>query len=191
MKFFGASMACMAISMAFRMAFAITHQHWCVIAQIIFILGQLGFPVRANRRCSAIDARRGDVLKTLIFLLENFQMNGLELIAAERQRQILKKGFSAERDDTYVSEELVYAAMHYAEPSGALDQPLWPASWGSCAAKDDADRIAHLMKAGALIAAEIDRLQRVFPRVDRLLHDAGRAEGGNRDGPRDERRRGR
>ena len=84
-------------------------------------------------------------------------MTGAEMIAEERERQIAVKGWTAEHDDHHQDGELVAAAMVYADRA---DPPLaeWP--WGEEPAGLGADRIRDLTKAGALIAAEIDRLTR-------------------------------
>ena len=94
-------------------------------------------------------------------------MNGIERIAAERRRQIEAEGWSATHDDQYTSGQLASAAGAYAWVSGLddgmrklrKDNPpaCWP--WGSEWWKPG-NRIRELEKAGALIAAEIDRLQR-------------------------------
>ena len=86
---------------------------------------------------------------------------GVELIAAERIRQIEKEGFDGVHDDEHKNNELVLAAMCYAEPNRGGDgvPPAFP--WDACWWKPSPnDRIKELTKAGALIAAEIDRLIR-------------------------------
>ncbi|WP_346236729.1 hypothetical protein ABDK00_014145 [Niabella insulamsoli] len=91
---------------------------------------------------------------------------GIEIIADERQRQKEVEGFTASHDAEHSAGELAMAAMCYAmEPCWrpAEMAPLgWP--WCSCDPKDGFrpspdNRIKELAKAGALIAAEIDRLQ--------------------------------
>ena len=88
---------------------------------------------------------------------------GIELIAAERKRQVEAEGYSQEHDDSYQYNELACAASWYAMPSvtrDALevsDMDFWP--WRKQFFKPG-DRLRELVKAGALIAAEIDRMQR-------------------------------
>lgn len=111
-------------------------------------------------------------------------MNGIELIAAERQRQVSLEGYSAKHDDTHAKGELAMAAVCYAanEPVYVRDQYVnngvyfcdpWPfeSEWDKRPVDDDDNpvfeidsdvRIRQLVKAGALIAAEIDRLQRAM-----------------------------
>ena len=101
---------------------------------------------------------------------------GIELIAAERERQITAEGWSAAHDDEHPLGELSQAAACYADIAGSImhgakvadikgyycdctgPNPQWPfedAAW-----KPSQDPVKNLVKAGALIAAEIDRLQR-------------------------------
>ncbi len=86
-------------------------------------------------------------------------MTGIELIAAERQRQVTAEGWTAEHDDQHNGGEMAFAAMCYADPDGLSEPDIywpWEAEWW----KPSGDRVRNLVKAGALIAAEIDRLER-------------------------------
>lgn len=92
-------------------------------------------------------------------------MTGIELIAAERKRQIEVEGWTAEHDRQHKSGELALAAACYAVPDnkrywggGTILIRLWPWDWEWWKPSPN-DRIRELVKAGALIAAEIDRLQ--------------------------------
>ena len=108
---------------------------------------------------------------------------GIEIIAAERARQVEEKGWSPEHDDHHKFGELGDAALVYAEcavcqvrgatgeeirevfdegmPYAAMDWPWTNDFTGQCnGLKVDDDPIRNLAKAGALIAAEIDRLER-------------------------------
>lgn len=99
---------------------------------------------------------------------------GLFLIAQERQRQIHKEGFDAEHDDHHTDMSMAMAAAWYAAPceiyrfayptDSISDRELeeaWPTSWDeSWDKKELHDRIKQLQIAGALIAAEIERLYR-------------------------------
>jgi hypothetical protein len=88
-------------------------------------------------------------------------MNGAELIADERKRQVEEEGYSQEHDDMYSFGQLAYAsacyALHSVMPSQLQPMLLWP--WLSESWKPKSP-IRDLIRAGALIAAEIDRLQR-------------------------------
>lgn len=81
---------------------------------------------------------------------------GIEVIAEERQRQIKEEGWTLEHDKQWKHGELAEAAACYAS---LIDRPfdVWPfdMSWWKPTPND---RIRELQKAGALIAAEIDRL---------------------------------
>ena len=87
---------------------------------------------------------------------------GIELIARERQRQITEEGWTSEHDNTHRNGELVLAAMTYADEahigSVRLIGSTWP--WDEKWWKPGSP-VRNLVKAGALIAAEIDRLQRL------------------------------
>lgn len=82
---------------------------------------------------------------------------GVELIAAERQRQITTEGWTAEHDQKHDQGQLVDAAVCYLVPTDDdVHDWYWPwaRSWWK---PTPDDRIRELVKAGALIAAEIDR----------------------------------
>lgn len=97
-------------------------------------------------------------------------MTGAELIAKERERQKGECLYSPEYD---IKENrfgaLALAAACYALPQkrrncvkyAYIPRPipeLWPWDWDTYKPTED-DRISELVRAGALIAAEIDRLQ--------------------------------
>lgn len=104
---------------------------------------------------------------------------GASLIAAERQRQIDAEGWTPEHDDQHDDGELAEAACCYATdpkiradimlttdgaanvntPGSGYDPRHWP--WHDGWRPHPDDRVRELVKAGALIAAEIDRLQRL------------------------------
>lgn len=90
---------------------------------------------------------------------------GISVIQKERRRQILEEGFSTKSDaENYPCGELADAAACYVmrdywrkferNPSFHIMWP-WEANWWKPTPED---RIKELAKAGALIAAEIDRL---------------------------------
>lgn len=90
--------------------------------------------------------------------------DGCDLITAERRRQLKVEGHTPEHDDLMVSGALACAAASYAlvsTNSAAWQEAgkiLWP--WGVEDWKPKT-AICNLVRAGALIAAEIDRLQRL------------------------------
>lgn len=113
------------------------------------------------------------------------ESDGTALIAAERARQIRVECWTPDHDDEHTDHSLALAACAYAAPSPDIAQICWPASWSPewdkrpvvqaaslpgvhpvtrLAGADEIpipQRIRNLAKAGALIAAEIDRLQRL------------------------------
>lgn len=92
---------------------------------------------------------------------ERRNMTGVELITRERQRQIEVEGWSYQHDDQHTQCQLAQAAACYAWPPmrPPFVKKAWP--WDRVYWKPTPEnRIRELIKAGALIAAEIDRLQR-------------------------------
>jgi hypothetical protein len=98
-------------------------------------------------------------------------ISGIELIAQERQRQIEKEGWTAEHDSRHKNEELAWVACYYAMPGiivyvdgndpAISPETMYPVTWNECWAKrDKKSRTQQLAVAGALIAAEIDRLNK-------------------------------
>ena len=96
--------------------------------------------------------------------------NGIELIAEERQRQIAEEGWTPEHDDEHSTGELALVASFYAMAeqqrleeliTDSITPPTgfpWDAEWWKPTPEN---RVRELQKAGALIAAEIDRLNRL------------------------------
>jgi len=100
-------------------------------------------------------------------------MNGIERIAAERKRQIEIEGWDQKHDAEHTGGELADAAACYADAAasqargagiqeieccyvGIDASPVWP--WDEKWFKLADDPVRNLEKAGALIAAEIDRI---------------------------------
>lgn len=108
---------------------------------------------------------------------------GVALIASERERQVTGEGYTPEHDDEHQVGELALAAALYATPTLLYEQRRYavavtfqdPWPWeprfdgrphnGNVLKANTAlpreARIRQLVKAGALIAAEIDRLERL------------------------------
>ena len=88
--------------------------------------------------------------------------DGAMLITSERRRQIQREGWTPEHDDAHEEDELARAAVKYIEAACAFDHgwhAMWP--WEPSWWKPSDDAIRNLTKAGALIAAEIDRIRRI------------------------------
>lgn len=95
--------------------------------------------------------------------------DGVSLIAAERRRQMEQEGWTPSHDDEHDGGELARAAeaylFRYDEGADSTIPGMWPGGWHHRWWKPSADPIRNLVKAGALIAAEIDRLQRAATRL--------------------------
>jgi hypothetical protein len=91
---------------------------------------------------------------------------GIEIIAAERERQMRVEGWTPEHDDEHIGGELAAAAACYAifpdDPPFPPGRPPygwpWAAEWWKPGPRS-------LAKAGALYLAERDRMQRAHDRI--------------------------
>lgn len=99
--------------------------------------------------------------------------DGASLIAAERRRQVQEKGWSAAHDDEHDDQSLLHAAgwivndledaATHESDEDAEDDPdaPWPEKLAAHVRKKYGDdKVRRLTIAGAMIAAEIDRLRR-------------------------------
>jgi hypothetical protein len=119
---------------------------------IVMKLKELGFE----------DVRKGDTDEILDTVLG--AMGGAGQIAIERERQITKKNMSPASDVQWRRGQLVMASECYSyysvpstpDPTGA--PTTWP--FHSTHWKPSSSPIRNLQKAGALLAAEIDRRER-------------------------------
>lgn len=103
--------------------------------------------------CDSIDRIMSDMKNYIknksLFCIPSFDaISGIELIIKERERQIKELGYTSEHDDNHTENFLALEAIRYATPNKDISLE---------------GRIVELSKAGALIAAEIDRLQRYKP----------------------------
>lgn len=111
---------------------------------------------------------------------------GIELIAEERQRQIEAKGYDKDHDDMETAFQLSSAAAlyicnaqnqdfkdhtHYDDKGDVtrfqmreIDSKKWGAAWPweDHNGRIDSDILTSLVKAGALIVAEIERYNRLI-----------------------------
>ena len=106
--------------------------------------------IRANYDKTVADCWRAKVAE-----LEAQVAGGAGLIAAERQRQVSEEGWTPEHDDEHIDGYLAIAAAHLC--CGFSDR------WGLYD-KHRHNRQRQLVIAGALIAAELDRLARTAPK---------------------------
>lgn len=82
-------------------------------------------------------------------------------VARERDRQIKAEGYSLERDDKYLNQQLPAAAASFvahARGQHVLATSLWP--WAPKSWKPKTERNS-LIKAAALLIAEIERRDRL------------------------------
>lgn len=140
------------------------------VAPAAFFNGPVWWPWSGNRR-------RAGSIPVMVPQLKTMKFKGLELIAEERVRQISEEGNYPKKDDTYLQGELISAAKCYVTAArmqvrGATldtvkaridlgDFAWWP--WDRDSFKPDTP-LRNLVKAGALIAAEIDRMHRAAER---------------------------
>lgn len=116
-------------------------------------------------------ARIGELAGLELLLTTGGAGRGVTTIAQERRRQIEGERFDPTADQQYDQGELARAAACYVRleamrsvaatvPGTAVDDrvpPEWP--WARCGWKPK-DRRSNLVRAGALIAAELDRMDR-------------------------------
>lgn len=100
--------------------------------------------------------------------------DAIDLIRAERERQVSEEGWTTEHDDEHLGYDLRLAAACYALPESErvrileddvylhLRSLIWPWTEDYWKPTPD-DPVRELVKAGALIVAEIERLQRKEP----------------------------
>ncbi len=96
--------------------------------------------------------------------------SGAKLISLERTRQQKQEGYLPWHDDDHDQGELGRAAIGYVASAlkitvvehigKGITREVWPSDWEF---KPQAS-LRDLVRAGALIAAEIDRLRRASPR---------------------------
>lgn len=86
-----------------------------------------------------------------------FMKDAVDLIEEERIRQVLEKKYTSSHDDLHTRGELAIAAAKLAlnHTDATVVDPQY-VHWKLT----EKDTFRNLVKAGALIAAEIDRLQR-------------------------------
>lgn len=116
---------------------------------------------------AAVEQHRGD-------LIVETSSIGIALVAIERARQVRDEGWSSGHDDEHVAGELARAAVAYGITAVWQQFAVWPPVAGEPAEEIEWPWLDHwykpgptaeqtLVKAGALIAAEIDRLRRSQP----------------------------
>jgi hypothetical protein len=129
----------------------------------------------SQKALAASQAQVRELQKDKDRFLESCASRGVKLIAQERIRHISEEGWTPAHDDSHSHEEMALAAATYAVPEYVRQTTLaktfsymepkrilrylwpWDMKWWK---PTPHNRERELVKAGALIAAEIDRLQR-------------------------------
>lgn len=91
-------------------------------------------------------------LADMVYLYTHGAAEGIELLVKERRRQIEEKGYDAAHDDRHDSKEMLSEAAVKLNSVGAGESD-YP--------------VTDLVRAGALLAAELDRIDRMMQRVAR------------------------
>lgn len=128
-----------------------------------------------------------------VHLFDSIPLFGYELVTRERIRQITQERWTSEHDDQHTDHSLaivaaIYAIAQLGDDLAVMRQlpatgemharwiPAWPNSWDQeWDKREDHDRMRCLTIAGALICAEIDRLQRqaeAYERTERAMNAA-------------------
>lgn len=133
-------------------------QHQAMHQQLLDMLGAIDHQGAAGRI--------GELVGLELLLNAGGAGRGVTAIAQERRGQIEREGYAPNEDDAYTAGELAQAACAYItwEWSEAHDRDRhlalhWPMGWDLAGFKPK-DRRSDLVRAGALLAAEIDRLDR-------------------------------
>jgi hypothetical protein len=96
-------------------------------------------------------------------------------VLVERERQTSEKGWTPEHDDGHVNDEIAAFACFYAMSPGAREWPASETGYGDTLgaaivpegwAAKPGDRRRELVKAAALVLAEIERLDRAGTQAD-------------------------
>ena len=125
-------------------------------------IGKVG-RVTSVKEVKGVPCYRIDKAPGALFMSGMLQLaSGVDLIRQERQRQIAEEGFDAVHDfNEHHMDDLARAGAFYALPAHdrcrTQINKVWPFSWEWCKPTPD-DRLKELVKAGALITAEIDRI---------------------------------
>lgn len=122
----------------------------------------------AKQRAESAEAANADLRRRVDVMSGS---RALAEIAAERHRQVTDEGWTPEHDDEHDKGELARAGAGYAYHAGLSDElrskglpQAWPAGWAFIWWKPTTRR-RDLVKAGALIVAEIERLDRAAARA--------------------------
>lgn len=127
------------------------------------VASMLGFPPREGFEIGDVTAKLGQITRRLGLVRSDAERD----VLAERYRQIAAEGWTPEHDDEHDDGSLAAAAACYALGDQAGELPAgWPQSWDESWWRPSADARRNLVKAGALILAEIERLDRAAAKAN-------------------------
>jgi len=115
------------------------------------------------------DAMRAHAKRSQDGTCRTMTSKALKAVIAERLRQQSDEGWTPEHDDEHVNDELAAMAAYYAMPVGARDWPASETGYGATFGEairpegwqaKESDRWDELVKAGALVLSELERLER-------------------------------
>jgi hypothetical protein len=123
--------------------------------------------------CRALEARYLAAIDAALASegAQGWRTNAARDVLAERERQVSVEGWTPEHDDRHDDSSLAFAGVCYAYAAAGRNRdlfppqdppPLWPRSWARQWWKPSSSR-RDLVKAAALILAEIERLDRANP----------------------------
>ncbi|HEM8613989.1 TPA: ead/Ea22-like family protein [Citrobacter amalonaticus] len=140
-------------------------------ATVLALLGELEKLQQANAsqddhinqqedRIKSLEKKNGDLGKALGELETRGFSSAVSDVLAERRRQVTVEGWTPEHDDKYMHCEIAVAAACYImaddDPrAGVPELWPWPAGWWK-----PTNLRRDLVKAGALVLAEIERIDR-------------------------------
>lgn len=152
---------------------AVKHQH------LLDIYAALGITWGGDPFARIAELRKLHGAKLQANTYDSIPLFGYELVTRERIRQITQERWSEGHDDEHTDHSLAVVAAMYAvadvedvhvvrHTPGGFNYDAWPMSWDAeWDKRDQHPRLRQLSIAGALICAEIDRLQRLADSEER------------------------
>lgn len=136
---------------------------------LIPVLDKSGKKIGVAHETIEDEEHHSGYFRSLTVNISSMKKSGVELIAIERLRQIQEEGWTAAHDATHDDGELAMAASVYAWPKSYMStgaprcaiitkREFWPFDEKWYKPSQTGSPIPDLIKAGALIAAEIDRI---------------------------------
>jgi hypothetical protein len=155
-------------------------------AHLLDIYAALGIEMNKGDPFTEIAKLRRGSAQPAQQLYDSIPLFGYELVTRERIRQITQERWSSAHDDEHTDHSLAVVAAMYAvagipsptrvasigyrviDVTRPPEEDAWPSSWDrEFDKRDQHDPLRRLVIAGALICAEIDRLQRAADSEER------------------------